>query len=279
MNNLPQKVEVHSTALALYSEEKISHVPKHLLPYIEAKKSPVLSSISKNKARNFIMDILLTLYAANGQKINEEKESDLELVNYMRDALYQDIVKKKPNATVEEIKEALNCGVRGEYEEKTGKLFGGITVVNCNRWIECYFGSSQRAAAFQALALPPKNEEPATPEELARIKSIQDAGFKMLKDNQQTRVANEEAVKKLKQEERNKKVVIRGTPVVLQNQINREQKWMVQFDKLFLKNGKEIPGGPRVIVRYGQILSMEQYLRYKLLQVGMIRDYLSLRNK
>lgn len=268
-----QKYNQGSSSIVVFKQEDISHISSDLRPYIEAKNYPIVSQMSENSAKNRIKDLILTLYMVCGQNIGDDDKS-LATIAIFRDILYADIKKKWPSATIKEISSALNAGVRGEYEKQTGKLFGGVTITNCNIWIDYYFKSEKRSTAFVMLStpkpLPPSKEDPE------KAKAILDAGFALLRNTHVEPLKKEEAEKRKKRIEEIKTSKVPTT-------FDRDQLWLMQFDQHHARreffSDMATGKGFRLIYRYGQMLSVNDFMKRKIEQLQFVKTYLEERAK
>lgn len=248
------------------------HAPEVYKQALEARfNSPMLKNLPPEKGKLAIRDIVLKMLFDSGQnkvsgnndleKQKEERKLQ-DAVVIMTKTLYNDIRNTFFNVTIQEIRIALETGLRGGYVAKTGNLFGGVTVVNCIHWIRSYLDSEKVLESIKHHLAPPPIIEPI--DELVRK-----AGFEMLRKNFVEPILKAEVEKR---KEAAKEMTLRS----LNTEKTQDQKWLDQFDKIHYKQDLYVNdfSGARYIKRYKKKMTISDFLQHKANQYIFVKELL-----
>lgn len=264
-NNLPsvsavcKNLPINFTPLR--AKEIIEKLPAAYQSFVEARYLfPRVIDVPEITAKNSIKDLLIQLIASG----NYKKYSNEASIMFLRDELHKDLKKRWNTFTLQEVKEAFENGIRGEYETKTGKLIG-LNIENFNKWLRCYREDLIRTEAIKKFCMPEKDDFVQTPEMIQ-------AGIDLLK---KTHV---EPINKKEIEERKQKTINSFSNHTSFFKSDPAHRWMAQFDKIHLIQRFTV-ANIRVICRYNKTMSIEEFLKYKLGQHQRIKTELLIRNQ
>lgn len=249
MNNLPQKQESneiipnkHCVGLLAHHIYKIDNAPATYKYILDARyKSPRLIDLNQGAGRNRVNEIILGLFARTTYKVENID------TNFVRDNYYNDLVKHFSDITLQEIREALEAGVNGFYNDKTDGQLLGINVANLMTYTRLYMQDEKRKIAIKLIFEVPK-QEPAKHQDVVK-------GLSSIKSFLEDKVEKEE-----KEKFKNKYKIFGKHEL---SEVAQEQNWFKIFDKIWLKQKTVLENGVRYISRYNRKLTQEDFIQYK----------------
>ena len=141
---------------------------KREMIFVKATGSPVLSSMTQNKAEQKIMELINRAFAELGHvPPGTSLEERRKYLLSMTQLIINDLTLYFPHVRLSEVANAIACGIRHEY----GDYFG-FNVISIHGFVEKYLDAEERreALARQKRYLESLQEpEALTPEQIAKI--------------------------------------------------------------------------------------------------------------
>lgn len=127
--------------LTITDKQNIESLPVQLQPFVKAKFGFPINKIEPYNLHKQVLDLVQVTLMESGVK----DQSDLTVINFLTETLVRDLQTPKFNhLSFEDIKLALNLGVRREYGE-----YMGVNIQTIHSWIKSFISDKNRELALK----------------------------------------------------------------------------------------------------------------------------------
>jgi len=150
--------------LPIHQKNAIDLLPANAQVVVRARfESPIISEMPKAQALVEIMNLISLCIAESGQRVQNEAQAKA----FLTERVYEDCCTHFKQVRLNELKIALNEGVRGNYGQ-----YMGINITTINKWIKEFLVSEYRKTSldyFNLLLTQQKAKVEPTPEERTKM--------------------------------------------------------------------------------------------------------------